>query len=537
VGSWVATGGRYSIATSALTDGTHSITAIATDVAGNDGAESLGLSVTIDTAAPILSVTGISPDTGTSGSDGITTAGTVTVSGTIDVADAARPVTVFRDGTSVGAATVDQTTGVWTLTNVTLTEGSHTFTAQATDAAANIGTSNSFAVTKDTTTPATPSVPDLAAASDTGSSATDNITSITTPTFTGTAEAGSTVTIFSDGVAVGSGVATGGTYAVATSALAAGTHSMTATATDTAGNISATSTGLAMTIDTTAPSAPSVPDLDAASDLGSSATDNITSISTPTFTGTAEAGSTVTLFDGTTAIGTAIAKAGRWSITTLTLTDGTHSITAKATDVAGNVSTASSAVSVAIEPANFAILDTTTHVATTDLGGPYTGPVDGLQNQYINATNDSLNITALTANCFIHSGSGNDAIDVSKVGGTNVLDGSTGSNFLVGGSGSDTFFVDDRGPKADIWSTVANFGKGDAATIWGVTAADFHLAWVDGQGATGYTGLTLHATEAGAPTASLTLAGFTQADLGNGRLSVSFGNVGGNAYMYVHGNG
>jgi Ca2+-binding RTX toxin-like protein len=134
------------------------------------------------------------------------------------------------------------------------------------------------------------------------------------------------------------------------------------------------------------------------------------------------------------------------------------------------------------------------------------------------------------------SGSGNDAIAAN--GGTNVLDGGTGSNFLVGGSGTDTFFVDDRGPTADIWSTVNGFHTGDAATIWGVTPNDFNLNWVDGQGAAGFTGLTLHATATGKPTASLTLAGYTTADLTNGRLSMSFGTdpASGSAYMYVHGN-
>jgi hypothetical protein len=56
---------------------------------------------------------------------------------------------------------------------------------------------------------------------------------------------------------------------------------------------------------------------------------------------------------------------------------------------------------------------------------------------------------------------------------------------------------------------------------------------MDGQGAAGYTGLTLHATAAGEPTASLTLVGFTSTDLNDGKLTVSFG-VAGSAYMYVH---
>jgi serralysin len=186
---------------------------------------------------------------------------------------------------------------------------------------------------------------------------------------------------------------------------------------------------------------------------------------------------------------------------------------------------------------SLAVFDVSTGQTIPATAQGYNGPVAGLQEQYINVTSDSLNISVSTPNWFIHSGSGTDAIAVNS--GTNVLDGGTGSNFLTGGSGTDTFFVDDRGPIADIWSTVVGFHAGDAATVWGVTAQDFDLSWVDGQGAAGYTGLTLHASASGKPTASLTLAGYTSADLNDGRVSVSFGTdpASGSTYMYVHGNG
>lgn len=183
-------------------------------------------------------------------------------------------------------------------------------------------------------------------------------------------------------------------------------------------------------------------------------------------------------------------------------------------------------------PPSLAVLDTTTGQTATGNGLPYSGPVVGLQSEYVNLTSDNINISASTPNWFLHSGSGDDAIAANS--GTNVLDGGTGSNFLTGGTGTDTFFVDDRAATADIWSTVVGFHVGDAATIWGVTPQDFGLTWADGQGAVGFTGLTLHATAPGRPTASLTLAGYNSADLSNGRLAVSFGNVDGNAYMYVH---
>jgi plastocyanin len=208
------------------------------------------------------------------------------------------------------------------------------------------------------------------------------------------------------------------------------------------------------------------------------------------------------------------------------------------TDTAGASAsdTTTSVVATAAAVAGFAVFDTTTNEAAPSAVESYAGPVTGLTNEYINITPDSLNISVSTPGWFLHSGGGEDAIVASS--GTNVLDGGTGSNFLTGGSGADTFFVDDRGPTADIWSTVNNFHAGDAATIWGVTPQDFNFAWADGQGAGSYTGLTLHATAAGQPIASLTLVGYTTADLTNGRLSISFGTEGGSStYMYVHANG
>ena len=216
---------------------------------------------------------------------------------------------------------------------------------------------------------------------------------------------------------------------------------------------------------------------------------------------------------------------------TLTVTDGT--LAAKS----GTVMTETAKQPPTTTP-HVTVLDTTTHAAVPDtLSQAYNGPVGGISEQYINLTPDSLNITAQTPNMFIHSGSGSDAINVAATGGTNVLDGGAGSNFLVGGSGTDTFFVDDRGPAADIWSTVVGLHAGDAATVFGVTPTGFAFSWADGQGAPGAMGLTLHASAPGRPTASVTLAGYTKADLANGRIGVAFGsNADSGSYLYIHAN-
>lgn len=179
------------------------------------------------------------------------------------------------------------------------------------------------------------------------------------------------------------------------------------------------------------------------------------------------------------------------------------------------------------------IHDTTTNTDMVDiLSQLYAGPVAGIQTQFVDITTDSLSITATAPSMFIHTGSGNDA--VALLSGINVVDGGTGSNFLTGGTGTDTFFVDARGAAADTWSTVNAFHSGDAATLWGVAPSSATLAWSDGGGAAGYTGLTLHATAAGHPTASLTLAGYSTVDLAGGKLTASYGSVGGSDYLYVH---
>jgi hypothetical protein len=201
-----------------------------------------------------------------------------------------------------------------------------------------------------------------------------------------------------------------------------------------------------------------------------------------------------------------------------------------------NLSGAAASLPGTLDIESIAAFDVTTNQPIAVVAQPYTGPVAGLQHEYINITSDNLNVSAATPNWFIHSGSGEDALSVTS--GINVLDGGTGSNFLTGGSGTDTFFVDDRGALADTWSTVVNFHAGDAVTIWGVSPSDFRLNYQDNQGAGGFTGLTVHATAPGLPTASVTFAGFTSADLSSGRITASFGidPASGSAYTYFRAN-
>ena len=95
---------------------------------------------------------------------------------------------------------------------------------------------------------------------------------------------------------------------------------------------------------------PSTPDLRVTSDTGSSSTDDMTRDNTPTFAGTAAAGTTVKIFSGTTRVGSAtVSSSGAYDITTSALSQGNHAITAMTTDAAGNTSLASGALSIKID--------------------------------------------------------------------------------------------------------------------------------------------------------------------------------------------
>ncbi|QEL92840.1 hypothetical protein D9621_21040 [Azospirillum brasilense] len=223
-------------------------------------------------------------------------------------------------------ATATPTAGVLSLN----ANGTNAVSATATDAAGNTSTAGTQSLVIDTTAPSTPAVTSAA------------LTKNATPTLTGTAEAGSTVTVTVGG-ATYTTTATNGTWSInlATETPTAGSlalnangaNPVSATATDAAGNISAPGTQ-SLTIDTTNPNAPVI-------------TTTLSNSATPTISGTAEAGSTVTVTVGG-ATYTTTATNGTWSIDLATETptagslalnaNGANPVSATATDAAGNIS-------------------------------------------------------------------------------------------------------------------------------------------------------------------------------------------------------
>ncbi len=167
---------------------------------------------------------------------------------------------------------------------------------------------------------------------------------------------------------------------------------------------------------------------------------------------------------------------------------------------------------------------------TTLVGEQYKGPVSYLQSQLIYDSADPAVIVAQTDNTFIKSFSGFCAIQVA--GGRNVVDAGPGSNFIVGGAGDDTFFLNGS-QGAVTWDTITGFHPGDAVTLFGFHAGTSSFAWTDAEGAAGYTGRTIHADLAGDGkiTASLTFAGTIAA--GTEGYAVTTGTVGGVDYLAV----
>lgn len=263
--------------------------------------------------------------------------GSVTNDTTPDIsgtgAEEGSTVTVYdTDGTTV--LCTDDTVGAdgaWSCTPGPMTPGGHTITATSTDGAGN-ESAPSAPVRFTIDTSVAGDVVILTPAD--GSSTTD-----TTPTVSGTTEPGATVTVTENGAPICTAVADStGAWSCDSVPVMLGSHTFTAIAEDAAGNVSPADTTTFTVVapnpgDTTPPDAPVI-----TSPADGSSTDD----TTPTVSGTAEPGSTVTVTEGTTVICTAVADAaGNWTCTPTTpLAAGSHTLGATATDAAGNTSPA-----------------------------------------------------------------------------------------------------------------------------------------------------------------------------------------------------
>ncbi|ECP9858968.1 Ig-like domain repeat protein [Salmonella enterica] len=325
-GQWEFTAG------SALPDGHYTLHVQATDRAGNTANSTLGF--TVDTQIDGLSVVMLD-DAGKDSTDGITNITSPRFE--ISAREPLQSVTVILNGKS---STLTQGAGnKWLFTPDTpLVDGTYKIEIVAEDIAGNkISKEVSFTID---TIVSDPSI-DLLDADDTGESAVDNITSVTTPRFViGNVPADiDTVVIRINGVSY-SVTANGNNlweFQVPV-ALNDGVYEAVVVFRDIAGNTSETK--LPFTIDTT--TSVSVR-MEPASDTGNSNSDNLTNKQNPKFEGTAEPNAklVITIVDDKS--GREVLKQtitvgadGNWSVTPNILPDGMYTINVVATDVAGN---------------------------------------------------------------------------------------------------------------------------------------------------------------------------------------------------------
>jgi len=341
--------GRWSFTTSALIEGAHTFSATATDLAGNVSIRSAGYTVTIDLTAPgtpsLLQVVADQPTPGVVPNGGRTSDRTLLIAGTGPALTAIR---VVNGDAVIGSATTDAG-GAWTLATGTLVDGSYTLQAMSVDDVGNTSPKSTpgYVVTVDTRPPDAPSIRRIVddVAPRVGEVSNGGGTNDTSPTLSGAAEPGATVSIRDGGLTIGTVQADGnGGWTFVPTGLTEGQHTFTALGTDATGNMGQASQPFVVTIDTAAPAAPAIGGVTRTAAAGSAAVasggrirDVVLVIS-----GSAEPRGSVTVLDGLVVVGTATADAaGLWSTTTGVLPEGSHSFTAVVYDAAGNPSAAS----------------------------------------------------------------------------------------------------------------------------------------------------------------------------------------------------
>ena len=484
-------------------DGVKQISARLSDGLGNSSTTG-ALSVTLDSTAPAetLAITAIATDSGNSSSDFITSDTTLTVSGTNGALAAGEKIQVSSDGGTTWTDVIQNTSTSWSLADGISHPSSFTYQARIVDTAGNIGTAASHAVTIDTAAP-------VVAIGNPGG-ATNQPSLILTGTITG-ADAGTTIAIFDGATQVGVANISGGTWS-ANVTLNNGANLLTAQVVDAAGN-TATSGAVTYTLNTTAPTG-GTPDLVAGSDTGSSNSDNITSVTAPSFTvalgATVVAGDTVELLLG----GSPLAHPVTHTVTAAEVTagsvnlavtvgdlgaDGVKQVSARLSDGLGNSST-TGALSVT--------LDTTAPAETLAI----TAIASDSGNSSSDFTTNDTTLTVSGTNGALAAG---EKIQVSSDGGTtwtDVIQNTSTSWSLADGISHPSSFT----YQARIVDTAGNIGTAASQAVTIDTAAPV-VAIGNPGGATNQPSLILTGTITGAD-AGTTIAifdGVTQVGVAN----------------------
>lgn len=339
-----------------LTEGSHEIVVVIRDPNGNESEPSDPHTIIVDTTAPGKPGTGtggiddvlddVGPITGPIGNGGDTDDTTPTLEGS--GAEPGDTVIIIDNGVEIGTAPV-RGDGTWEFTpSPPLAQGPHELVVVIRDPAGNESVpSDPHLIIVDTVAPGVPTLDtvydDQGAIQDFLDSG--DTTDDASPELAGTAESGSLVTIYDNGIAIGSVIAAGGNWTFTPALpLSNGPHTLTVTATDAAGNESAPTPGF--DLDVLAGGAPTAPAIisvfdDQGASQGPLAQNEFTDDAQPTISGTGADGDVISVFSNGNLLGTVPVVGGQWSFTPATpLPQGLNNLTALATNAAGNPSPA-----------------------------------------------------------------------------------------------------------------------------------------------------------------------------------------------------
>ena len=353
-------------------DGTvHTITVVAVDSAGNDSPEA-EFSFTLDTTADPISGVQLTTasDSGESSTDDYTNITTPTIEGT---AEANASVTVVLKDSSDNVVFTDNTvvadaSGNWTATvtdgNALVDGETYTVEVTATDYAGNQDTDTSYTFELDTSIQAVDLHMVETAANDTGEADDDQYTGNRAPQFAWTAgeDLTATISLYNDSNVLLDA------YTVDSPAgandwtvpfnLGDGDYTVTATFVDQAGNTVLTDGGVEVTesVDFTIDHSISKPTFELYttgvndSDTGRVDDDGVTNATDLVFHGTSDVGDTVTVYRGSTVVGTFEALSTSWDFTVpqANAPEGTFNFYVTTEDQAGN-SDSSTPVAVTID--------------------------------------------------------------------------------------------------------------------------------------------------------------------------------------------
>ena len=430
-------GGAWSFTPTALVNGAHTIVASQTNSAGVTGTASL--SFTLDTAAPAPTFTGA-----------VMANGQVTLSGV--TGSAGDTLSIYDGYTWLGFATTGSD-GHFTFTAAADPAAVHSYGANATDLAGNLGrTAQPYVVD-----PTPPPAPTARLASDTGASSTDRITS--DPTLSGTGDPNAVVRFTVDGGAIAATATANadGAWTFTATGLADGLHTIVASETNASG---ATGTAtLSFTLDTAAP----LPVFTGA----------VQSNGQVTLTGsTGGAGDTLSIYDGYEWLGFATTGSdGSFSFNAAAATSAVHSYGANASDLAGHNGRTTGILQLGSSAADSLAGASGSDVLQGGGGADALTGGGGADTFVLRATADSTSAAPDTLTDFQH---GVDKIDFSTIAGLNAANGTVQFQGKLAGAGNLTLnahsvaFVETGGNTLVLANTT------DAAET--VTTADTHAA-------------------------------------------------------------